>query len=81
MNRIVPADDLAAATMALAQTVASKLPAAVRMGKRAFHAQRGLALADAYAAAGPVMCDNMMLPETDEGIAAFLDKRPPAWAG
>ncbi|WP_112873554.1 enoyl-CoA hydratase [Paracoccus endophyticus] len=81
VNRVVPPDELADAAMALAQTVASKLPAAVRLGKRAFHAQRGLALADAYAAAGPVMCDNMMLPDTDEGIAAFLDKRPPAWPG
>ncbi|WP_134727089.1 enoyl-CoA hydratase [Paracoccus luteus] len=81
VNRVVPAADLAQAAMDLAQSVAAKLPAAVRIGKRAFHAQRGLALADAYATAGPVMCENMMLPDTDEGIAAFLEKRPPSWAG
>ena len=41
---------------------------------------RGLSTADAYAAAGAVMCENMMLPDTDEGLTAFLEKRPPGWA-
>jgi hypothetical protein len=27
-----------------------------------------------------VMVENMLLPDTDEGIAAFLDKRKPGWA-
>ena len=80
VNRVVPADRLTADTMALAGTVAAKLPAAIRMGKRAFQAQRGLSLADAYTHAGEVMCENMMLPDTDEGLTAFLEKRPPAWA-
>ncbi len=80
VNRVVPSDRLTDETMALAQTVAAKLPAAVRMGKRAFHAQLGLGLADAYDTAGGTMCENMMLPDTDEGITAFLEKRAPAWA-
>ena len=80
INRVVPVDALAEATMELAQTVAAKLPAAVRMGKRAFHDQLRLGLGEAYASAGSVMCENMMLPDTDEGIAAFLDKRKPNWA-
>ena len=67
------------ALLLLAQTVAAKLPAAIRMGKRAFQAQRGLSLADAYTHAGEVMCENMMLPDTDEGLTAFLEKRPAAW--
>ena len=80
VNRVVPPDALASETMALAQVIAAKLPAAVRMGKRAFQAQRGLSTADAYALAGAVMCDNMMLPDTDEGLTAFLEKRAPGWA-
>jgi len=76
----VPSDQLAARTMALAQLVASKLPSAVRLGKRGFREQQGLSLADAYRRGGAIMCENLMLPETEEGMAAFLEKRPPSWA-
>lgn len=80
VNRVVPAEALAAESLALAQKVAEKLPAAVRLGKAAFRRQLGLSLADAYASAGDAMCENAMLPETAEGISAFLDKRKPGWA-
>lgn len=79
INRVVPADQLTETTMELAQKIASKLPAAVRMGKRAFHDQMRLGLADAYQQAGGTMCENIMLPDTAEGIAAFLEKRSPNW--
>lgn len=79
VNRAVPADRLQDETMALARTVAAKLPAAMRMGKQAFYRQAGLPLDQAYAATGQTMCDNIMLPDTDEGLTAFLEKRPPRW--
>lgn len=80
VNRVTPPGTLEAETMALAGTIAGKLPEAVRLGKRAFHAQNQLGLADAYGATGTVMCQNMMSPDTAEGIQAFLEKRPPGWA-
>lgn len=80
VNRVVPTELLDSTTMQLAALIARKLPAAVRLGKRAFHAQRNLALTEAYAATGAVICENLMLPDTDEGIQAFLEKRPPNWS-
>jgi enoyl-CoA hydratase/carnithine racemase len=80
VNRVVPHDQLEGATMDLARTVAAKLGAAVRIGKRAFYDQATLPLDQAYALTGRVMVENMLLPDTDEGIAAFLDKRKPGWA-
>lgn len=80
VNRVVPAGQLAETTMEMAQQIASKLPAAVRMGKRAFYRQLRLGLAEAYETAGATICENMLLPETDEGITAFLEKRPPNWS-
>jgi enoyl-CoA hydratase/carnithine racemase len=79
VNRVVPAARLAEETAALAARIASKLTAAVRIGKRAFHAQAGLPLAEAYRVTGAAMVENMLWAETDEGIAAFLDRRPPRW--
>jgi enoyl-CoA hydratase/carnithine racemase len=79
VNRVAAPAALEAETMALARGIAAKLPAAVRMGKRAFHAQRNLGLADAYETAGAVICENLLLPDTAEGIQAFLEKRPPNW--
>jgi enoyl-CoA hydratase/carnithine racemase len=62
------------------EQILSKSPAAVRFGKSMFHPQRPMSLADAYELAGKVMAENMMHPDTEEGIDAFLEKRKPAWA-
>jgi enoyl-CoA hydratase/carnithine racemase len=79
INRIAPPEALEEDTLTLARTVASKLGAAVRIGKRAFYDQANLSLADAYAHTGAVMVENMLLRDTDEGISAFLEKRRPDW--
>jgi enoyl-CoA hydratase/carnithine racemase len=36
-------------------------------------------LADAYAYAAEVMTRNMLARDAEEGIDAFLQKRPPVW--
>ena len=79
INRAVPADRLTAETLALAQTVAAKLTAAVKIGKRAFYDQIDLPLAEAYAATAAIMQENMLWRDTEEGIQAFLEKRSPDW--
>ena len=80
INRAVPGENLAAETMSLAETVAAKLGSAVRIGKRAFYEQAEMPLEQAYIHTGEVMTQNMMLDDTAEGIAAFLDKRSPVWS-
>ncbi|SEM06918.1 Enoyl-CoA hydratase/carnithine racemase [Roseovarius azorensis] len=79
INRAVPHEDLDGEVMRLAETVAAKLGSAVRIGKRAFYEQLELGLDDAYAHTGAVMVENMLDRDTNEGISAFLDKRPPDW--
>ena len=79
INRVVPGAELSEATLALAQTVAAKLPAAIALGKQAFHQQRGLDLAEAYRLASAEMCENALWSDTAEGTAAFLEKRRPLW--
>lgn len=79
VNRVVAADQIDAETRALADLVASKLGAAVKVGKQAFYEQIQMPLLDAYAYTGEVMADNMLFRDTEEGIAAFLEKRPAEW--
>lgn len=81
INRAVPTQALGAETRALAETVAAKLTAAVKIGKRAFYDQIEMDLAGAYDHSAGVMVENMLWRDTDEGIAAFLEKRRPDWAG
>ena len=79
VNRVVPAGQEGAAAEALAETVAAKLGAAVRIGKEAFYRQREMGLDEAYAYTAEVMVGNMMLRDTNEGITAFIEKRAPDW--
>ncbi|MBN2631779.1 MAG: enoyl-CoA hydratase [Rhodobacteraceae bacterium] len=80
VNHVVPNEKLEEATRSLAETVAAKLTAAVKIGKAAFYDQIGLPLDQAYAHAGAVMVENMLWRDTEEGIAAFLEKRKPDWS-
>ncbi len=80
INRSVPHDQLDQETQTLAETVASKLPVAVRIGKEAFYKQTQMDTGQAYSYAGQVMVQNMLDRQTDEGISAFLEKRKPDWS-
>jgi enoyl-CoA hydratase/carnithine racemase len=80
VNRVVAADALSAETEALAEKIAGKLGSAVRIGKRAFYDQVQLPLDKAYEMTGAVMVENMLDRDTNEGIAAFLEKRTPDWS-
>lgn len=79
INKAVLEDDLRAETTELAETVAGKLSSVVRIGKQAFYEQLQMPIDEAYAYAGDVMTQNMMIQATAEGIAAFLDRRKPDW--
>lgn len=81
VNRVVPPEYLGQIVMKYAQTIASKSPLALAMGKRAFYAQAEMGLADAYGHASKVIVDNMMAGDAKEGIAAFFGKRKPHWTG
>jgi len=80
VNRVVPHERLDAATTELAETLGAKLGAAVKIGKRAFYDQAGLDLAAAYEHTAAVMVENMLWRDTEEGLAAFIEKRKPDWA-
>jgi enoyl-CoA hydratase/carnithine racemase len=79
VNRVVPAAELQAAAGDLAARIAGRSAHTVRVGKAAFHRQRGLPLAEAYAHCAAVMTENLLAEDAVEGIGAFLGKRRPVW--
>jgi hypothetical protein len=81
INRAVPDADLDDAVAALAGTIAAKSAHTIAIGKAAFHRQRDMTLADAYAETAAVMVANLSTADAAEGIAAFLERRAPTWTG
>jgi enoyl-CoA hydratase/carnithine racemase len=79
VNRVVPADQLDAAVVALARQIMQFSSATLALGKRAFYEQLGLDEASAYSTMTSVMVDNALQPEAREGMHAFVEKRPPVW--
>jgi enoyl-CoA hydratase/carnithine racemase len=63
----------------LAKTIAAKSALTVKLGKEAFYRQMELPLHEAYRYAAEVMVHNMLARDAEEGIGAFIDKRPPRW--
>jgi enoyl-CoA hydratase/carnithine racemase len=79
VNRVVAPADLESETQALARFIAAKPTQTLKWGKQAFQHQLELGLSNAYDYVGEVMVQNMMHAEAQEGIGAFLEKRPPKW--
>ncbi|MDE2182055.1 MAG: enoyl-CoA hydratase [Alphaproteobacteria bacterium] len=77
INRMTVPEDLERETMALANLIASKPRIAVKKGKETFYRQLEMGLSEAYDDAARVMTENMLHLEAEEGICAFLEKRPP----
>src|SRR5215467_14195293 len=79
VNRVVAAGSEREEALALARKIAAKSTHVVKIGKEAFYRQAELDLAAAYAYASNVMVENMLARDAEEGIAAFVEKRPPKW--
>jgi enoyl-CoA hydratase/carnithine racemase len=81
VNRVVPAHELDAAVREYVDAILASSPLTVRLGKEAFYQQLALDEATAYDRATAVMTDNAVTHDAQEGIEAFLQKRPPVWSG
>ena len=79
INRAVPSDRVMDEALTMARRIAAKSKATVAIGKQAFYKQIEVPLAEAYDYAADVMVKNMMIADANEGICAFVEKRPPSW--
>src|ERR1700742_276045 len=79
VNRVVPAAQLDTATRDLLERVTRGSAASKGIGEQALYAQIDLDQPQAYAYAVEVMAATSQLPDAQEGMRAFLEKRKPDW--
>ena len=81
INLVVPAAELEEQSRNLAARIAEASSLTVALGKQAFYTQIDLDQPKAYAYAKEVMSMNSLAADAQEGISAFLGKRPACWTG
>ena len=79
VTRVVPAEQLDAEVAEVAAVLASKPPGVMRMGRESFYAVLDSAATEALPYLHAMLTVTSQTAEAAEGIAAFLEKRPPAW--
>jgi enoyl-CoA hydratase len=79
INRVVPGDQVQGAARELAREMAAKAPSVMRLGRNAFHRANALDLHRSIEDVADALAATVELPEAQEGIAAFVEKRKPRW--
>jgi enoyl-CoA hydratase/carnithine racemase len=79
ITRVVPAERLDAEVAEVAAVLASKPPGVMRMGRESFYAVLDSAATEALPYLHAMLTVTSQTAEAAEGIAAFLEKRSPAW--
>jgi len=80
-NRVVPADELPAAALELAQKMAGKAPLAVQYSKRALALADRASLAETISAEATMQHILVESEDCQEGVTAFFEKRPAQFKG
>jgi enoyl-CoA hydratase len=81
VNRVVPADEFAAAVREWAAKLASKSPVIMRLGKDAMYRQLDMPFEDALDYLRSQLSLAMTTEDIVEGVQAFFEKREPTWKG
>ena len=81
VNWVVPAANLDAATAEIAEKLAGKSPAVMRLGRDAFYRSQDMSLDDALDYLHSQLTLVTLTEDTSEGVRAFLEKRKPDFKG
>ncbi|HEX7186164.1 MAG TPA: enoyl-CoA hydratase-related protein [Thermoanaerobaculia bacterium] len=78
---VVPHEELRAKTLELAGKIASKSPLTVKVAKEALRASQRMAIEEGIAYERDLFCLCFSSADKEEGVKAFLEKRPAQWTG
>jgi enoyl-CoA hydratase/carnithine racemase len=81
ITRVVPKEQLEAEVEALANKLAGKSPAVMRLGLTAFYDTQDMALEPALRHLQEQLVAVLGTEDAREGLTAFLEKRAPVWKG
>lgn len=79
ISRLVTKEDLDTTVDELTRTLAAKPTATMRLGRDSFYAVWDQSASDALRLLHPTLTVASELDDAAEGIAAFMEKRPPVW--
>jgi enoyl-CoA hydratase/carnithine racemase len=79
VNQVVPDDELAAATLKLAQKLAAKSPLALRIGKEGLRRLQDVPYHQGLESMDDLFAALCATHDAEEGVRAFLEKRSPHW--
>jgi enoyl-CoA hydratase/carnithine racemase len=79
VNRVAPAAELESATLDLLERATRGSQLSKAIGKQTLYQQLGMDQQQAYAYAVEVMAASSQTADGQEGMASFLEKRPPKW--
>lgn len=81
VNRVVPPELYLETALSLAATIAEKPPVAVRLAKQLVHAADEVTLTEGLQRERQAFFLLFASEDQKEGMAAFVEKRPPQWKG
>jgi enoyl-CoA hydratase/carnithine racemase len=79
VNKVVPKDQLEAATLELATKLAAKSPLALQIGKAGIYGMQDLPYHQALDYLGELFAALCSTEDAGEGVKAFLERRKPEW--
>ncbi len=81
VEMVVPHEELRAKTLELAGRIAARSPLTLKVAKEAVRAAESLPIEDGIRYERDLFCLCFSSEDKEEGVAAFLDKRPATWRG